>query len=71
VAFFIYRNIVRCFLGCDVIFSCVFQPLRQPPLPLTSGDDVTYLLALQKEYLQTMRSSPFYVQAEATDDGMV
>nr|CAB3265036.1 DNA-directed RNA polymerase III subunit RPC7-like [Phallusia mammillata] len=42
----------------------LYPPLRQPALPLLTGDDVNYMLALKKEFVQTMKNSPYYIQAE-------
>ncbi|XP_076807413.1 DNA-directed RNA polymerase III subunit RPC7-like [Clavelina lepadiformis] len=41
-----------------------FPPSRQPPLPLVGGDEAKYLLALKKEFLQTMQASPYFIKAE-------
>ncbi|XP_002130699.2 DNA-directed RNA polymerase III subunit RPC7-like [Ciona intestinalis] len=48
-----------------------YPPLRQQPVPLLAGEEADYLLALQKEYIQTMQNSPYFIQAEQAKNDIV
>ena len=45
------------------------QPLRKQPIPLLGGDEANYLLALKKEFVQTMQCSPYHIKAEVEKVG--
>ena len=54
-----------------VLEIILLQPLRQQPVPLLAGEEADYLLALQKEYIQTMQNSPYFIQAEQAKNGTI
>ncbi|XP_077989061.1 DNA-directed RNA polymerase III subunit RPC7-like [Glandiceps talaboti] len=40
----------------------LFPPLEFKPVPLLSGEDYDYMLALKQEYRGTMRESPYFIK---------
>ncbi|XP_002730860.1 DNA-directed RNA polymerase III subunit RPC7-like [Saccoglossus kowalevskii] len=43
----------------------LFPPLQFKPVPLLSGEDHDYMLALKQEYRGTMKDSPHYIKADS------
>ncbi|XP_039265145.2 DNA-directed RNA polymerase III subunit RPC7-like [Styela clava] len=41
-----------------------YPPLKKRPVPLLTGEDQDYLLALQKNFEKTMRDSPYYIKKQ-------
>lgn len=40
----------------------IFPPLETKPVPLATGDNYDYMLALKQEFRTTMRDSPFFIK---------
>lgn len=49
----------------------MFQPLDQKPVPLHTGEEAEYMLALKQEFRGAMKTLPFYIRPAAPKKGQI